>query len=266
MGELATIDKGSWETIKEIAAEAFNSGLLPQAIKTPQMAAIIALKGRELGLPPMQALSGLYVVNGKVAMASELMMALIRGRCSSAKIKVVERTAKCCKIAASRNGGEPEVFEFNEADAKRADLIKPGGPWTKYPANMMYNRCVSNLARQMFPDIIAGASYTPEELGGDVAEQDLPPQTEGMEAHDVRDVSEVSSSQFDDSVRAKKIKELISKFAPLCVAEIDLKNKLKLDDLLLMTDEDIKLLNQLGLAIKNGKTTVAEAFPASEDF
>jgi len=47
-------------------------------------------------------------------------------------------------------------------DAKRAGLAK--NMYDKYPAVMLYNRAMSMLARQLFPDIIKGAGYTMDEL------------------------------------------------------------------------------------------------------
>jgi hypothetical protein len=47
-------------------------------------------------------------------------------------------------------------------DARRAGLAK--NMYEKYPATMLYNRAMSLLARQLFPDVIKGAGYAPEEL------------------------------------------------------------------------------------------------------
>lgn len=52
-------------------------------------------------------------------------------------------------------------------DAKRANLTGKG-PWVTYPAAMLRARCISSMARAMFPDALSGVVYTPEELGAQV--------------------------------------------------------------------------------------------------
>ena len=56
------------------------------------------------------------------------------------------------------------TFEFSMEDAKRAELLA-NPSWKKYPKNMLFARCFSDMARTLFPDAIGGISYTPEELG-----------------------------------------------------------------------------------------------------
>ena len=52
-------------TLEKVGEYAIKSGFLPGTIKTPQQAVIIALKGKELGIPPLQAFAQISVVNGK---------------------------------------------------------------------------------------------------------------------------------------------------------------------------------------------------------
>src|SRR5947209_7245504 len=66
-----------WTAMLGMADAMLKTGLLPQTIKTPQAAVLLILKGAELGIPPMQALAQIVVVNGKPSLQSELMAALI---------------------------------------------------------------------------------------------------------------------------------------------------------------------------------------------
>lgn len=165
MSNIVTSNKDNWIAIREQAEAVKKAGLLPQAMSAEQ-ATIIILKGQELGIGTMRSLEGLYVVNGKIGMSANLVMGLIRERCPKAKIVVKRKDNKGCVIEAERPGQAPETFQFLEADAHAAGLIKPNSPWVKFPANMYWSRCVTQLGRQLFSDII-GASYTPEELGDD---------------------------------------------------------------------------------------------------
>jgi hypothetical protein len=117
----------------------------------------------------MRAMEGLYVISGKVAMQASLVMGLIREKCPNAKFTVKRKDNKGCIIEATRPGQSPETFQFLEVDAKTAGLTEKG-PWKSYPTSMYWSRVVTLIGRQLFSDILGGASYTPEELGSDISE------------------------------------------------------------------------------------------------
>ncbi len=152
-----------WQTMKQQAAELIKSGFLPQGIKTPEQACAIMLKGRELGIPPMQALSHIHIINGKPSMSSELMLSQILRLHPKTRISYPVRTGEKCEIKVQREGCDPSTFSFDMKDAQAAGVL--GNPvWKKYPRAMLHARCVSEMARSLFPDAIAGVSYTHEEL------------------------------------------------------------------------------------------------------
>ncbi len=162
--------KDNWMVIKEQSELVKKAGLLPANV-TAEMAVIMILKGQELGIGPMRAMEGLYVISGKVAMQASLVMGLIREKCPQAKFTVKRKDSKGCVIEATRPGQEMEVFQFLEQDAKTAGLTEKG-PWKSYPTSMYWSRVVTLIGRQLFSDILGGASYTPEELGSDITEDD----------------------------------------------------------------------------------------------
>jgi hypothetical protein len=158
-----------WDAMKNQASLAVQSGFLPQSIKTPQQAVIIALKGRELGIPMMQAFAQISVINGKPAMGAELMLGMIYKNHPRAWINTLLNTDEEACIQAGRNAQVTQKFSFTIKDAQRAGLTsKP--VWQQYPKTMLYWRCVSMMARQLFPDAIMGMSHTPEELGAEINE------------------------------------------------------------------------------------------------
>lgn len=156
-------DVGTWQGIKMIAEDLFNSGLLPPHVKSPQAALLIVQKGRELGLPPTYALCNLYVLNGKVGAPAEVMLALIY-RDHGDNALIVEHTdATRCVIRYKRRGWHDyKQFEYTIEEAKRAGLLQRE-VWQRHPAAMLRARAISAVARFAFPDSISGM-YTPDEL------------------------------------------------------------------------------------------------------
>lgn len=161
---LALPTGNEWGTITQMAEVLVPSGMLPAHIKTPAAAAAIILKGRELGIPPMQALSGIAVIQGKPVAGSELMLAILYRDHGDNCLWFTETTDVRCAVSYARRGWpERREYAFTIDDAKRAGLLN-NATWTKYPAAMLRARTISAVARMAFPDSIGGM-YTPEELG-----------------------------------------------------------------------------------------------------
>lgn len=159
--------ESDWAMLKEQAMMAVKSGLLPNSIKTPEQAIVIALKGRELGIPPMQAFAHIHIIQGKPCISSELMLSLIFKNCHGAVVDYLETSNTRCRIKAKRPGGQFAEFEFSIEDAKQAGLTNKDS-WRNYPGAMLRARTISMTARALFADAIMGCSYTPEELGAEV--------------------------------------------------------------------------------------------------
>jgi hypothetical protein len=133
-------------------------------------AAIISiwLTARELGLPVMGALNGLiYYVQGQVQISARGMNMLIRKSGHSIKKKI--HTDEICHLIGERNDkfGDKAESVFTIQHARKAGLIKPNGVWDKYPARMLFNRALSNLAKDLFADCI-GSVYVEGELDDDI--------------------------------------------------------------------------------------------------
>lgn len=158
-----------WAILKEQASMVVKTGFLPAAIKTPEQAIAIALKGRELGIPPMQAFAHIHIIQGKPTISAELMLSLIFRNCPGAVVNYVQTTSDSCVIEAKRPNGSAARFSFTMDDARRADLLGKGN-WKSYPGAMLRARAIAIMARALFPDAIMGCSYIPEELGADVNE------------------------------------------------------------------------------------------------
>lgn len=115
----------------------------------------IVQKAKSMGISPMDALSGgIYYVQGKCEMSSQMMNRLIRSKGHSIQ-KDPSSTNSCCILHGRRaDNGDKWTVSFSIDDAKNAGLYKPNGPWQKYPDAMCFARALSMLARQLFPDVI----------------------------------------------------------------------------------------------------------------
>lgn len=174
--ELATTDAfvvaGNIQQLREFGQVLVKSGLLPAGIKTPEAAVVIILKGRELGLPPMQALSHVHVINGKPTLSAEVMMAMALQR--GHRVVVAESTSEKATVTGQRlespgKFGPEQKLTFSMEDARTAG-VTGNQTWKKYPAAMLRARAISAFMRMFAPDVLMGASYVAEELGANVNE------------------------------------------------------------------------------------------------
>jgi hypothetical protein len=132
------------------------------AMGEPGIFAIVQ-KAKSLGINALEALNGgLYYVNGKVGMSTEMMASLIRQQGHSISKDPKSDNTICILHGRRKDTGDTWMVSFSMQDAQKAGLAK--NMYDKYPAIMLYNRAMSTLARQLFPDVIKGAGYTLEEL------------------------------------------------------------------------------------------------------
>ena len=153
-----------WTQMERIADRIAGSSLIAPPLRNkPEDILLVLLAAHDLGIPATQALSKLHVVDGKLAMSSEMMVALVLR--DGHELWADDANDTEHQIVYGRRKGSDEVTrsEFTMADARTAGLAdRP--TWKKYPKAMLWARAVSGLCRQVFPDAVAGVSYTPDEI------------------------------------------------------------------------------------------------------
>lgn len=131
------------------------------------------LYGRELGFSPIVSMSGIHIIEGKPALSSNLLAAMIK-RSGKYDYRVVRwDDTECVLMFRQKVDGmweEVGVSSFSMDDAKRAKVIREGSGWTKFPKAMLFARALSQGERTYCPDVSACALYVPEELGATVNE------------------------------------------------------------------------------------------------
>lgn len=184
---------------------------------------VIMARAKALGIHPFEALNGgFHCIQGKVGMSTEMMAALIRQRGHSIT-KNPKSTPECVILNGKRkDNGDEWTCSFSKEDAIAAGLWG-SATWKKYPQIMLYNRCMSMLFRQLFPDLSLGTGYVEDELKeitktGDYAKSDKPedmipesveeiepPKKETISAEQRKvllDLLEDTSDEYRDSVYA----------------------------------------------------------------
>lgn len=154
-----------WNTMKEQAGMLVKSGFLPPALNTAEKVIAVALKGRELGIGMMEAISQINIIQGKPTLSAQLMLALATRtgqlesfECPSTKDGAIAR----CK----RKGWPMAEVRFGPSEARALGLDAKDN-YKKQPETMYVWRATSAVLRKTFPDALSGL-YTPEELGADV--------------------------------------------------------------------------------------------------
>lgn len=118
--------------------------------------------GRELGFGPMASMVGIHLVKGHVTLSANLIASAIR-RSGHYDYRVAELTDQSCTITFIQHGKAITDVIFTMDDARRAGLAS-NDVWKKYPRNMLFARCISNLARWYCPDIFTTGVYADGEL------------------------------------------------------------------------------------------------------
>jgi len=193
-----------FQMLQVIAKNAQDSGLY-SGVGQQAKIFMVLLAARELGVSPMLALNGgVWNISGKIEISARLMNGLIRRAGHSIKIVVSNDTH--CTLLGKRSDGDSFEVSFNMDDAVKAGLAG-GNVWKKYPADMLYNRCMSRLARRLFPDVI-GTAY----CEGEIREAKEVERLEQAEYQEVKPQVDTTIDHFkDDTISEQEPEPKVSR-------------------------------------------------------
>ena len=161
----------SIDEVRTTSVDLARTEFVPEGLRgAPEKVLAAILYGREIGLPAMQALSQIAVVNGRPCMFAEGMRGLINA--AGHQIRIVRSDATGCTVKGRRkeDWDDPDgwqQFTFTLKEAQQAGLTSKKGPWQIYPADMLLARATTRMARGMFADVIHG--LTSREEASDMA-------------------------------------------------------------------------------------------------
>jgi hypothetical protein len=153
----------STNEIMTIAKSFADSGMFPDC-KSMAQAAVKIQAGREFGIQPFAAMSGIHIIQGKPTIGAGLMAARVKGF-GKYDYKVIEHNDKICSIEYFEklpgNGLRSiGVSTFTIEDARKAGTKN----LDKFPKNMLFARAMSNGVKWFTPDIYEMPVYVPEEM------------------------------------------------------------------------------------------------------
>ncbi|KAG0094209.1 hypothetical protein BGZ92_000005 [Podila epicladia] len=150
----------------EFAAQLAKSSFIPKEFMGRPDNILAAIQwGMELGLPPLQAIHSIAVINGRPALRSDAVMALVRASplCEYIDETIDEKGTALCRV--KRRGQPEQVRSFSDQDAHQAGLTGRPGPWTQHPQRMKQMRARTFALRDVFPDVLLGMVAEEEGMG-----------------------------------------------------------------------------------------------------
>lgn len=168
-----------------VAQKLHESRLYPKFGSAEAIFAVM-LRGRALGIDATTALDLIHMVENRPTMHAMLIVGLVHRSHKAEYFELVETTHERATWVTKRKGAKREVsITWTMEDALRCELVEKhsGGyrgrsksgrssNWDKMPRTMLRHRAATELARAVFPDVVAGL-YDPEELGGGIIDGEL---------------------------------------------------------------------------------------------
>lgn len=124
----------------------------------PEAAAAAILSGKSLGLDPMNALSNIFVVQGRPAMYARTMVALVMA--AGHDVRRGAATADSVTVLARRKGqAEWQEFTWSIERAKLAGYLS-NKKYTTDPIAMLTAKAQAEACRTIAPDVLTGVAAT----------------------------------------------------------------------------------------------------------
>lgn len=166
--EPARLTRDEWAMIEAIAP-ALSGARFYAGILKPEQAAVVCLKGYELGLPLAASFEYIHVIEGRPSLSPMGALAILRRSGDLESIEIAETDAPIvgCTVTMQRRGGERYSVTWTVRDAEQAELVKPKSNWAKYPKNMCRWRAIGYCADYLFPDVLGGLKRA-DELGAEI--------------------------------------------------------------------------------------------------
>ncbi len=221
--------------------------MCPKRYEGDPCSILVAIQfGRELGLPPMQSLQNIAVINGIPSVYGDSQLAICQNAPDFEDIieTFCEKTMTAtCTI--KRKGKADLTRNFSKDDAVKAGLWGKAGPWTTYPKRMLQMRARGFALRDAYSNLLKGLisveeaeDYPEEKVINEYVVRDKNPLTKEL---DVKKHREYLIETYEHDENLEKELSILKE-----IEQKEQKNK-KITNL---HEELIKLIAQKGAPIK----------------
>ncbi len=164
---LSVFDESQYVHWYSVAQKLAQSDMIPKAYKGKPMDIMISIDmGKQVGLPMMQALQSIAVINGFPSLYGDAPLAICQQHPAFEWIKeeIIEKDNEIFgyKCTVKRRNNEPRISMFTKDDAKKAGLLGKPGPWSQYTSRMLQMRARGFALRDTFPDALKGIHIAEE--------------------------------------------------------------------------------------------------------
>lgn len=151
----------------ELAGRYAQSTIIAEAYRKKPADILVAIAlGQSIGIPAVQSLSQINVINGKPTMSAELIAGRVRKAGHKLRIEVNETPGEECATCTIIRRDDPEhpfVSKRDRAWAQRMGLINKSN-YIKQPATMLKKRAITDCARDACSEVLCGIAYCEEEM------------------------------------------------------------------------------------------------------
>jgi hypothetical protein len=201
----AFVPQDSAQLLKLADVLARSGDMVPKAYQgNPPAIAAAMMRGMEIGLNPMQALSSIAVINGRATLWGDALPALVQRAGHHIDVDYEGQGDSLTAVATlTRSDGKKVVRRFGMADAKRAGLLGKQGPWMQYTSRMLAHRARSWAIRDGAADALMGLQVAEEvsdygpDAARDITPQEAAPRRGGVVYADPDPVDEILEGQAE---------------------------------------------------------------------
>jgi hypothetical protein len=201
------------DEVRNLAKMFAQSSLLPPDLRGKEADVFVSIMaGQELGLPPMAALRGVHVVKGKPVLSADTMVGIVLGSGLAEYFACVKESSDSVTYETKRKGSpHSQCCTWSMVDAQLAGL-GGGDNWRKYPRAMLKARCKAMLARDVYPDVLAGC-YDDDEAREFTGPRPMPPAADVIDA-EFTDAKQEPSEDPLAFIDAAETTEALRELAP----------------------------------------------------
>lgn len=159
-GTMSIDDKIAWSKLMS------QGDMVPKQYQDKPANVMYALEYAEaVGVPAINALTSISVVNGKPGPSTDLMVTLARRAGHKVWTNYDAQTGEATCIIHRKDEEQPRPpVVWDKETAKTAGLWGKTGPWTQYPSQMLKWRAQSDAIRTHCVEVLNGASESAEEM------------------------------------------------------------------------------------------------------